>query len=126
MRIEEALVHYITNDSGRSFYFKKIECIRFEKRIPIDDIGVELPNKREYPPEDHISLKEEMKKLFQGFQGQFERLDKEREEMEEKVRKDRDFSNYVYKTITQKSGGENLHKILQSNNLKYKKEQLKL
>jgi len=36
LRIEEALVHYITNDEGRTFYF----------RIPIDDIGVELPNKK--------------------------------------------------------------------------------
>jgi hypothetical protein len=71
LRIEEALVHYITNDEGRTFYFRKIECVRFERRIPIDDIGVELPNKREVAPEDHISLRTEMKKLFGGFQQQF-------------------------------------------------------
>jgi hypothetical protein len=40
--------------------------------------------------------------------------------MEEKVRKDREFSNYVFKTITQKNG-DNLHKILKSNNQRYKK-----
>lgn len=71
LRIEEAIVHYITNDQGRTFYFRKIECIRLEKRIPIDDIGVELPTKRDIAPEDHINLRGEMRKLFEGFQQQF-------------------------------------------------------
>jgi hypothetical protein len=125
LRIEEAIVHYLTNDEGRTFYFRKIECVKFEKRIAIDDIGIDLPAKKDIPPEDHIDLRQEMRKLFSGFQQQFQRLDREREEMESKVRKDREFSNYVFKTITQKKG-DNLHKILQSGNQRYKKEQLGL
>lgn len=61
-------MHYITNDQGATVYFKKIECIRFEKRVPVADIGVDLPTKKEIPPEDHINLREEMRKLFGGFQ----------------------------------------------------------
>jgi hypothetical protein len=45
--------------------------------------------------------------------------------MEEKVKKDKAYSNFVFKTITQRNG-DNLHKILESSNQKYKKEQLKL
>lgn len=50
LRIEEAIVHYITNDQGATVYFKKIECIRFEKRVPVADIGIDLPTKKEIPP----------------------------------------------------------------------------
>lgn len=45
--------------------------------------------------------------------------------MESKMKKDKEYSNFVFKTITQKNG-DSLHKILLSNNQKYKKEQLKL
>lgn len=46
VRIAEAVVHYITNDSGKTFFFKKVECVRLEKRVSIEDIGHELPTKR--------------------------------------------------------------------------------
>lgn len=39
IRVEEAIVHYITNDTGKTYFFKKIECIKTEERASIDELG---------------------------------------------------------------------------------------
>jgi hypothetical protein len=84
-----------------------------------------LPTKKDIAEQDYISLPTEMKKLFENFQSQFRRLDKEREEMEAKVKRDKDYSNLVYKTVSDR-GPSSLHEVLGSTNLKLKKKQLNL
>ena len=75
--------------------------------------------------EDMMNLKAEMSRSFKSFQDQFHRLDKERQDMEERIKKDREFSNYVFNTITQKKG-DNFHNILQGSNPSVKKRLLGL
>lgn len=66
-----------------------------------------------------------MQKLFDGFQRQYERLDKEREEMEMKLKKDKEYSNMVFRTVADRKNAD-LHEILANKNLKFKKTQLNL
>lgn len=70
-RISEAIVSYITNDDGRSFFFKKIECLKIQHKISVDDVSRELPSKKEIAQEDHITLKYQMKKIYGNFQQQY-------------------------------------------------------
>ena len=125
IRVKQAVLHFITNDKGSSFFFKSLECLKIEKRASVEEIGVELPTKREIQPQDSIHLPSEMKKLFQGFQKQFQRIDKERLEMQNRLNKDKNHSNMVFKSIVSGSK-DNFHDILGSNNLKYKRSKLNL
>lgn len=100
IRIKQAIVYYITNDKGQSFFFKSLDCLQTEKRASVEEIGVELPTKKDIAPQDYISLPAEMKKMFDNFQSQFRRLDKEREEMESRLKKDKDYSNMVFRTVS--------------------------
>ena len=45
--------------------------------------------------------------------------------METKLKKDKEYSNYVFQTINKKKG-ENFHKILSSNSENFKKHHLNL
>lgn len=76
VRIEEAVLHYITNDEGKNFFFQKIECMRVEKRALVDNIARELPTRKDYMPEEYIHLGTEMRVAFEGFQTQFDRVER--------------------------------------------------
>jgi hypothetical protein len=47
IRILEAVLQYVTNDNGASYFFKTIDCIKTEKRVSVEDLGTELPTKKE-------------------------------------------------------------------------------
>ena len=66
-----------------------------------------------------------MRGLFDNFQTQFHRLDRERQEMENKLKQDKDYSHEVFMTVSN-GKGDNLHDILKSRNMKYKRSQLHL
>jgi hypothetical protein len=74
-------LQYITNDNGTSYFFKTIDCIKSERRASIEELGSELPTKKEIDAEDRIDLRTEMRSIFDSFQSQFHRLDKERQDM---------------------------------------------
>jgi hypothetical protein len=77
--VEQAVLHYITNDKGKSFFFKSLECLKTEKRATVADIDIDLPSKKDISRQDYINLPTAMKGLFDNFQQQFHRLDKERQ-----------------------------------------------
>jgi len=50
--------------------------MRVEKRALVDNIARELPTRKDYMPEEYIHLGTEMRVAFEGFQTQFDRVER--------------------------------------------------
>ena len=75
--VERALLSFITNDEGNSFYLKNVECLSLFNLHEVEERVHELPRKLEdYNPEFEINLREEMKNNFNNFQKNYERLER--------------------------------------------------
>ena len=40
LRVKEAVLHYLTNDNGQTFFFRKIDHCKYEKRVNVNDIDL--------------------------------------------------------------------------------------
>lgn len=60
LRVEEALIEYITNDNGLHFYLKCISYLKLHPKAILQPIRKEILCVKEYAKEEHIVLKDEM------------------------------------------------------------------
>ena len=45
--MESAIVYYITLDEGTNFIFKNLSDVRAKKLLPIQEVKVHIPNKKD-------------------------------------------------------------------------------
>lgn len=98
--VECALLSFITNDEGNSFYLKNVECLSVFNLHEVEERVSELPRKlQNYSPQFQINLRVEMKTNFNNFQKNYQRLERERKDLQEKRQRDINFSNQVYESL---------------------------
>ena len=65
-----------------------------------------------------------MRRQFDGFQLQFHRLEKERMEIDEKVQRDKEKSDMVYRMLNKDEDAPGFYEVLKSGSLAKKKKYL--